>query len=91
MFKAGDRVICINNIDSHGIEDNYIKKGKIYTFEYYRRVRYPSPALNKDRHLYEQISLAEDLVSFHNEKLFITLKEHRKLKLKEICLKSEIE
>jgi len=79
MFKVGDRVVCV-------FEDTEeIKKGKTYTFDYYRRDLYPE-SCSKDKEKYDHVSIVEDDFKYHNESCFISFKEYRKQKLNKICI-----
>ena len=91
MFKTGDKVICIGNIDTYNNDHRSLQKGEVYTVEYYRRDKFKKLEIHRDRYIYDQILVAEDSL-YHSDKLFITLKENRKKKLKNIesCLNEVI-
>jgi len=80
MLMSGDKLI-------------HIETGKIFTFECYKKEYYSNMSFDfylggNDSSL---ISLKEDDNFFYSEHLFISLKEQRKQKLKDLCLISEKE
>ena len=78
MFKIGDKIVCIVENDVLGAKYN-----NIYTV---------SDDLNLLKNSYYEkfVEIKELSERLYNMKDFITLKEYRKIKLKKLCLKSEI-
>jgi len=82
MFKIGDKVICI---------DNFLTKGLSYnkTYEVLNVIKVES-ALGDDL-LIKVINDKNNHNHYSSKRFKLDIKQKRKEKLKEICLKSEIE